>query len=87
MNYYPKDESIIDLIQVLTPLVTIADCYDDNALDDEARKYWGLSLEHENTLDPKDIVLYSGRGGRKLLTLQDCLDARDALQKNSKVNE
>lgn len=60
-------------------LAAIADAYDDNALDDEARKFWGTNDEHENKRDPQEVELYSGRGGRRLLTLADCLDARAAL--------
>lgn len=60
----------------LAPLVAIADAYDENALDDEARKTWGPNDEHQNERDPADIELYSGRGGRRLLTLADCLKAR-----------
>jgi hypothetical protein len=65
------------LLETIQPLVQIADAYDDNALDAEARKYWGRFMEHANDRDPKDIILYQGRGGRELLTLQDCLDARN----------
>jgi hypothetical protein len=67
---------------VSDPLVKIADAYDANNLDDEARKFWGRALENVNTTDPKEIVLVSSRGGATLLTLQDCFDARDALQRN-----
>lgn len=61
----------------LAPLVAIADAYDDNALDDEARKYWG-TVEHPRTnTGPTDqIELYTGRGGKRLLTLEQCLAAR-----------
>lgn len=61
-------------------LARIADAYDDNALDDEARKFWGKNDEHTNKRPPSTIELYAGRGGRQLLTLQDCLDARAALE-------
>jgi len=64
----------------LQPLVAIADAYDANALDDEARKFWGENNENENQRDPKEIELYAGRGGKRLLTLQQCFDARDALK-------
>lgn len=62
----------------LAPLVRIADAYDENNLDDEARKHWGKDLEHTNTTPPEDIELYDGRGGKQLLTLADCFKARDA---------
>lgn len=64
----------------LAPLQKIADFYDQNRLDDEARKRWGPNLEHENTRDPKEVELYTGRGGARLLTLADCLEARAALE-------
>ena len=59
---------------LLEPLRRIGQAYHDNALDDAARKYWGLDdNRHENAANPKDVVLYSGRGGKELLTLADCL--------------
>jgi hypothetical protein len=58
-----------------SPLKDIAQAYLDNDLDDEARRFWGPNLEHENQRDPKDIVLVASRGGRTLLTLEDCLNA------------
>lgn len=61
---------------LVSPLIAIANAYDANELDDEARKFYGQNLEHETTTCPSAIVLYSGRGGRDLLTLQDCLLAR-----------
>ncbi|NKJ03089.1 hypothetical protein [Rhizobium sp. SG741] len=68
----------------LAPLVAIADAYDDNALDDEARKFWGLNSEHENDRRPENIELYAGRGGKRLLTLADCLAARSAINKEKR---
>lgn len=64
------------LREALLPLALIADAYDDNALDDEARKSgaWG-----ENTRPPAKIELYQGRGGKQLLTLHDAFAARQAL--------
>jgi len=66
-----------ELRSVLAPLVTIADAYDANALDDEARKRWGRDEEHENETPPDQIELYAGRGGKELLTLAHCLRARE----------
>ncbi len=63
----------------LEPLKLIADAYDANELDDEARKHWGRKNEHTNSTDPAEIELYQGRGGKRLLTLQDALNARAAL--------
>ena len=68
------------LTTALKPLADIADAYDDNALDDEARKFWGTDNENQNTTPPEQIELYQGRGGKRLLTLQQCLDAREALK-------
>lgn len=62
----------------LKPLKLIADAYDANELDDEARKHWGRNNEHTTKTDPAEIELYQGRGGKRLLTLQDALNARAA---------
>lgn len=70
----PEDLTAVEV------LVAIADAYDANELDDEARKRWGKHDEHENAQDPERIVLYAGRGGRTLLTLADCFRARAALR-------
>lgn len=72
-----NDKSVIEILQ---PLIDIADAYDSNNLDDEARRFWGLELENENQTDPRDIELYTGRGGRRLLTLKQCFDARQWAQ-------
>lgn len=66
----------LDTFQALKPLVDIANAYDANELDDEARKYWGRDSEHENDTLPQHIELFSGRGGKRLLTLSHALDAR-----------
>lgn len=73
-------ESFPGMFDATMVLAKIADAYDDNALDDEARKFWGRNNEHQNERDPKDIELYSGRGGKRLLTLADCIAARKALR-------
>ena len=65
------------LREALEPLRRIADAFDANELDDEARKFWG---QHSvNTTPHEDIELYQGRGGKQLLTLADCMFARAAL--------
>lgn len=69
--------------EIVARLAAIADAYDDNALDDEARKYWGKNQEHENDREPSKIEIYQGRGGKELLTLQDCFDAREALRQGA----
>lgn len=66
------------LIASLQPLVNIANAFDANELDDTARRFWGDFSQIANTRDPTTIELYAGRGGRQLLTLQDCFNARDA---------
>ena len=67
--------------ELLQPLVDIALAFHANELDDEARKYWGPSYQYENKANPHDIELYTGRGGKRLLTLQDCLNVLEALTK------
>lgn len=67
------------LTRALQPLADIATAYERNELDDEARRFHGPNNEHENHRDARTIELYSGRGGKQLLTLQQCFDARDAL--------
>jgi hypothetical protein len=73
------------LSEILAPLVAIADAYDANNLDDEARKFWGATDQHENTTPPEQIELYTGRGGRRLLTLADCLAARELVREAAKA--
>lgn len=74
-------EAVGECVEALTPLARIADAYDANELDDEARKFWGVMDEHQNKTKPEDIEIYSGRGGRQLITLADCIAARAALAK------
>jgi len=66
---------VAQLLEALAPLVAIADAFDANALDDEARKH--TTFYGENQTPPEDIELYQGRGGKRLLTLRHCLDARE----------
>ncbi|MBX3050796.1 MAG: hypothetical protein KF753_04940 [Caldilineaceae bacterium] len=68
-----------DLLKALQPLAAIANAYDRNELDGEARKFWGLNDEHQNNKQPAGIELYQGRGGKQLLTLADCFAARAAI--------
>lgn len=69
---------------ILKKLAAIADAYDENGLDDEARRFWGPDgNETENSTPKHKIILYQGRGGRTLLTLQDCFDARDVLKRTT----
>lgn len=74
----PRDEVIRGLREALKPLVAIADAFDANELDDEARKFWG---QHGvNTTPHENIELYAGRGGKELLTLADCMLARQLVR-------
>ena len=73
--------------EALQPLIDIANAYDSNSLDDEARKRWGRNEEHVNMRDPKTIELYTGRGGKRLLTLADCLAACAALAETANKTE
>jgi len=68
------------LREALRPLVAIANAYDENSLDNEARKFWGSNDEHQSETLPEDIEMVSGRGGLELLTLQQCIKARAALK-------
>lgn len=70
-----KDERIKQLQDALRVFAAVADEYDNDGLD-EARPDWikrgvaKLDLKQE---------LYSGRGGKELITLGDVLRARDVL--------
>jgi hypothetical protein len=64
----------------LGPLRRIADAFDANELDDEARKFYGRNLEHGIIKPLEEIELYAGRGGRRLLTLADAIAARSAVE-------
>lgn len=69
-------QKVEEVKAALLPLKLIADAFDANELDAEARKSWGKNDEHHNTTDPAKIELYQGRGGRELLTLAQCFAAR-----------
>lgn len=58
----------------LRPLAAIADAYDASGLD-EMRPEWV-----KESIDFSDVELFSGRGGKQLLTLQDAIEARRVLQ-------
>lgn len=74
---YPRPAEVSMTSRAVRVLAAIADAYDENNLDDEARKRWGANYEHTNTRPPEEIILYSGRGGGTLFTLADCLAARE----------
>ncbi|MFZ3583393.1 hypothetical protein ACOI1H_14640 [Loktanella sp. DJP18] len=66
--------------EALSPLAAIADAFDANLLDmDGARKFWGQPDNHRPRREPDRVVLYTGLGGRILLTLADAFTARNAL--------
>ena len=69
---------IRDLLKALQPLVAIADAYDANELG-EARP----ALNEATARPPSRIDLYSDRDGKTLLTLEDCLAARQAVQRHN----
>lgn len=73
---------IASLKAALKPLAIIADEYDTNGLD-EARPEWeaigSRGLIKGPPPPPEKVHLYSGRGGNTLLTLADCMKARDVL--------
>ncbi len=65
-------------------LARIADAYDANGLD-EARPKW---IERGITFNPpENTVLFTGRGGKTLLTLGDCFRAREALRASVVVSD
>jgi len=68
------DVMVSAILAALRPLENIANAYDANELDNEARKNgkWGM-----NTTPHDQIELYSGRGGKTLLTLAHAMQARE----------
>jgi hypothetical protein len=69
LNQGPK--RVAELEKVARPLAAIADAFEADALD-EARPSWGDK--------PDGVEIYSGRGGKRLLTLDDAFAARAALK-------
>lgn len=73
---YVKMAITIEMLKLaLKPLAAIADEYDANGLD-EARPDW--VARGVTNLD-LDIELFSGRGGKTLLTLRHAIHAREVL--------
>jgi hypothetical protein len=67
------------IIAALRPLAAIADAYDENRFDfDGARKFWGQPDTHKRR-PFESVEMFSGRGGKRLLTLADAFAARDAI--------
>ena len=75
-------KQVLKVLADIADIADIADAYDANELDDNARKNWGPYMERVNHTPHNEIELYQGRGGKRLLTLQDCMDARDLLRKD-----
>lgn len=71
----------------LSPLALIADRWESNDLDDDARRFWGREDEIQNTRRPEEILLFSGRGGSELLFLSDALLAREVLREIEELEE
>jgi len=71
-----RRETLKIAILALEPLVQIANAYERNELDDEARRFWGPNLENQNKTPASQIELYCGRGGKCLLTLEQCMEGR-----------
>ncbi len=67
-----RHEEHVKVLAALKPLAEIWQAYLANNLDDEARRFWGLENQHENQTLPRDNEIYAGRGGKCLLTLEDC---------------
>jgi hypothetical protein len=65
------EKRVAELEKVALPLAAIADAFEADALD-EARPSWGDK--------PDGVEIYSGRGGKRLLTLDDAFAARAALK-------
>lgn len=84
MTYNLTEDELDEIYCALEPIAKIADKYEENLLDDEARRFWGENLEHENETPHNEIELYTGRGGRRLLTLADCFCARAVIRKLEK---
>lgn len=70
------DTTVTALLAALKPLLDIAEAWDGNQLDGDARK-WRLYKNAHNASPPTDVELYATRHGRQLLTLSHCLAARD----------
>lgn len=66
--------------EALRPLANIWLAYLENNLDDGARRFWGSDMQVENETSPRDIEMVQGRGGRCLLTLDQCREAQAVLQ-------
>jgi len=73
---YPNELMAL-LRDALEPLKRIADAYDDDGLDEE-RPDW-IRRGVSPPIEGRTVELFTGRGGRQLLTLQHAFAARAAL--------
>lgn len=69
------------IVKVLRPFASIADAYERNALHGDARRFIGDGDTYENRKPHDKIEICSGRHGKPLLTLADCMAAREAIAK------
>jgi hypothetical protein len=69
------------LIGAAAPMIAIADAYDANELDDEARKHWGVDLENTNDRPAEEIELVCTDGGSVILNLAHALEVRTLMQR------
>lgn len=67
-------ENIARLLEALEPLARIGDAYVNSELD-EHRPEWNEKWRRHKF--PSEVELFSGRGGKQLLTLADALKARE----------
>lgn len=73
-------QTVVDIVRALEPLAVIAECWENNDLDEARRWHEPLGQDRVYSLTPPEAIeLVQGRGGRRLLTLADCLEARRAL--------
>jgi len=77
-------DAIDRLAKALEPLRTVAECWDEDGLDEDRpswRRRWE-AIHGAGSKPPEfeNVELLYGRGGKRLLTLADALAARDALE-------
>jgi hypothetical protein len=70
------------ILTLLAPLVNIADAYETNGLDETRPEWQANGVEEFN----KDKELYTGRGGKSLLTLKHALDAKEFVQSLTSIH-
>ncbi len=73
--------NIKEILEAIKPLYDIANQWHLNGLD-ESRPEWGDDKNIASTVD-----LVSGRGGKQLLTIGDCLKAKDLYERLSRTSK